>query len=235
MRLLSRVLPLAAFAATFGFFFVDKNREARTVLRSGRGLLVVIALVVAYLVIGTAVRRVVRWRLASSIVMTAAVLGAASWTILPYYTDTTANRTVVSGEVEDAPFMSVPGDDAPIDDATAAPAPPAPPVATRLSTGALQGIDHTARGTASLVRGADGTLVVRLEDFAVEGAPDPVVYLAEGDDVRTRRGLKLGGLPGNRGALLDLEVPADARAGPGWTVLIWCERFAVPIANATQR
>lgn len=232
MRLLSRVLPLAAFAATFGFFFLDKNREARTVLRSGRGLLVVIALVVAYLVLGTAVRRVVRFRLASSLVMSAAVLGAASWTILPYYTETTANRTVVSGAVEDAPFTPGMLGEAPIGDATAA---PATPVATRLSTGALQGIDHEARGTASLVRGADGTLVVRLEEFAVEGAPDPVVYLVEGNDVRARGGVNLGALPGNRGALLDLEVPADARAGPGWTVLIWCERFAVPIANATQR
>ncbi|HVE94162.1 MAG TPA: DM13 domain-containing protein [Acidimicrobiales bacterium] len=235
MRLLSRILPLAAFAATFGFFFVDKNREARTVLRSGRGLLVVVALVVAYLVIGTAVRRVVRFRLATSVVMSAAVLGAASWTILPYYTETTANRTVVSGAVEDAPFLPTELDVAPIDDAAAAPTTSPVPVATRLSTGALQGIDHTARGNASVVRGPDGTLVVRLEDFAIEGAPDPVVYLVEGEDVRTRRGVNLGALPGNRGELLDIKVPADTRAGPGWTVLIWCERFAVPIANATQR
>jgi len=240
MRLLSRVLPLAAFAATFGFFFVDKNREARTVLRSGRGLLVVVALVVAYVVIGTAVRRVVRWRLATSLVMTAAVLAAASWTILPYYTDTTANRTVVAGTVEDAAFTATPADEAATATSTVSPTPssaptPAAPVATRLSRGDLRGIDHGARGSASLVRGAEGTVVVRLENFAVEGAPDPVVYLVEGEDVRTRSGVKLGPLPGNRGALLDLEVPADVTPGPGWTVLIWCERFAVPIANATQR
>ena len=79
--------------------------------------------------------------------------------------------------------------------------------------------------------------MVRLERFAIEGAPDPVLYLAEGDDVRGRAGVKLGRLPGNRGELLDVEVPegSGTGAGPGWTVLIWCERFAVPIANATQR
>jgi hypothetical protein len=104
----------------------------------------------------------------------------------------------------------------------------------RISRGSLAGIDHDASGTASIIRNADGSLVLRFEDFDIEGVPDPRVYLAQGNDVEDARGTNLGRLTGNRGRLLDYVVPAGTDAGPGWTVLVWCESFSVPVANATQ-
>jgi len=104
----------------------------------------------------------------------------------------------------------------------------------RISSGAIVGIEHDAVGTISLIRTPDNRLIVRFEDFDIEGTPDPQLYLAPGEDVRDTTGVHLGRLPGNRGQVLDLEVPGAVDAGPGWTVLVWCGRFAVPIANATQ-
>ena len=54
---LLQLLPALAFAATFGVFAVDKNREARTVLGSGRGLLALAVVVAAYAAVSLALRR----------------------------------------------------------------------------------------------------------------------------------------------------------------------------------
>ena len=224
---LLQALPLLAGLATFGFFFVDKNREARTVLGSGRGLLVVVVLVAGYVAIATLVRRAVRWPWVAPVVLATVVLGLAAWIVRPYYVDTAAERRLVAGPVR-APAEPSPGFSAP----GPAPAPPAGPV--RISSGRLQGLGHDASGSVSLLRNPDGGLVVRFEGFAIEGVPDPRVYLVQGGDVRRPGGLSLGRLQGNRGRVLDYAVPAGTAAGPGWTVLVWCRAFSVPVANATQ-
>ena len=192
MTRVARLLPVIAFVATFGFFLVDKRREASTVLGSGRGLAVIVAIVFGYLALATVVRKIVRWPVATSLIMTVAVLATAAWTVLPYYVDTTVNRTVVSGPIVSATTTTAPlggtsattPTDVTTTTVTSAPA----PVATRLSTGGLRGIDHEARGRVSLIRSAEGKLVIRFEDFAVEGAPDPVLYLARGENVQPAGG-----------------------------------------------
>lgn len=107
-------------------------------------------------------------------------------------------------------------------------------MAQRISTGRLRGIGHTASGSVSLIRNPDGSLVVRFESFHVEGTPDPRLYLIEGNDKRSPAGVSLGRLEANRGPVVDYTVPAGPSAGPGWTLLVWCGAFSVPIANATQ-
>jgi len=221
-------LPAAAFLASFGLFFIDKNRQARTVLHSGRGLLTVAVIVLGYVATAFMLRRLVRWAWLPPVVLTAAVLGLAAWIVRPYYVDQTANRELVSGPVRDASESTTPTPTQPPDPGEE---PAQGPV--RISAGSLRGIDHDAAGTVSLVRAADGPLVVRFENFDLEGTPDPQVYLVRGEDVRDPGGAPLGRLPGNRGRSLDIEVPDGSEAGPGWTVLVWCGTFAVPIANAT--
>ncbi len=107
--------------------------------------------------------------------------------------------------------------------------------AVRVSTGALRGIDHDARGTASIIRRPDGSSVVALEDFDVEPGPDYFVHLVPGANrERPADGSQLEKLRGNQGTQF-YDVPADREPGADWTVLIWCRTFGVPVANATQR
>jgi hypothetical protein len=231
-----QLLPALVFAATFGFFFLDKSREARTVLRSTRGVVTIAVIVLGYAAVAVVLRRLVRWTWVPPVVLAGAVLGLAAWLVRPYYVDDTANRELVTGPVvdaADAPTTTQPeaAEEPPVAPPSSPP-PPAEPV--RISTGTLVGIDHSASGTVSLISTPDGGLVLRFERFEVSGAPDPQLYLVPGDDVRNPGGVHLGRMPGNQGDVLDIQVPAGTDAGPGWTVLIWCGQFAVPIANATQ-
>lgn len=235
---LLQALPLLAGLATFGFFAVDKNREARTVFTSGRGLLAAGAIVAGYAVIAFVLRRYVRWAWLSPLVLTVVVVGLAAWIVRPYYVDETANRRLVADPVEGPatteagqPTVAAPP---PAAGAPEAPARTPPPAPTRVSSGTLHGLDHHASGSVSLIRTGDGSLVVRFEDFDIEGVPDPRVYLVPGADVERPGGVSLGALNGNRGQVLDYAVPAGTDAGPGWTVLVWCRAFSVPVANATQ-
>jgi hypothetical protein len=97
----------------------------------------------------------------------------------------------------------------------------------------LVGIDHDATGGARLIRLADGSHLLRLEDLQVEPGPDYHVHLVPGasrDD--PSGGVRLDKLKGNRGDQ-NYPVAADVAVETPTTVLIWCRAFAVPIASAT--
>jgi hypothetical protein len=226
-ELLLRALPAIAFLATFGVFFVDKNEEARSVFRAGRGLLTVAVLVGGYLVLAFVLRRFVRWAWVAPAVLTVVILVLAAWIVRPYYVDETDNTKLVEGPIADA------SDQPPATDATPGES-ETQTVPVRVASGALQGLTgHDASGTVELIRNADGTHVVRFSAFGIEGTPDPIVYLIQGDDQRSPGGSNLGGLRGNVGDASDYAVPADVQPGAGWTVLVWCGQFTVEIANAT--
>ena len=128
--------------------------------------------------------------------------------------------------------------------ATAAPTPTTtpPPTTTtsvptgpvRLRSGAFSGIDHRAAGTVAIFRAADGRHVIGLEEFDIQPGPDYDVFLVPGVDRRDPDGgTRLDDLRGNRGTQY-YEVPSDVDVAAGeWTVLVWCQTFGVPVANAT--
>jgi hypothetical protein len=117
---------------------------------------------------------------------------------------------------------------------TTAPVTIAPAAPVKVSTGELRGIDHDASGTASIYRQPDGSAVVALEGIDIEPGPDYRVLVVRGDDQRSPGdGLELDALRGNQGTQY-YEVPSGTDPGPGWTVLIWCRAFGVPVANSTQ-
>jgi hypothetical protein len=104
----------------------------------------------------------------------------------------------------------------------------------RLRSGPIKGIDHRASGTAAIYRAPDGRYVVGLEDIDIQPGPDYDLYLVPGEGREdTKGGVRLGDLRGNRGTQF-YEVPDGVDLGNGpWTVLVWCQTFAVPVAGAT--
>jgi len=151
---------------------------------------------------------------------------------------TSAQQGAPSAVRSSTPRSSSPAT-APSNNPTAAPtsAAPAPPPASgpvEVSSGRVEGINHTASGTVAIYRLEDGSHIVRFEDVALEGAPDPVLWLVPGRDRRSRDGgLEVGPLKATHGSF-NHAVPASFDVTQDFTVFIWCERYATPIANATQ-
>lgn len=105
---------------------------------------------------------------------------------------------------------------------------------TRLATGRLTPLDgHSASGSVSTFRLADGSHIIRFENVRISGTPSPEVYLLTGRN-RTGKsgGLHLGALKAERGSF-NYALPSRF-VGTDFTVLVWCEHFAVNIAHATQ-
>jgi Electron transfer DM13 len=220
-------LPGMFLALVFGFFFITKTSEAWTATKSVQAMLLIAAIVVGWVVIGWLLPRFVPWIWVRAGVLSVIAVAIAVIVVRPYYVDEVDNTKVVKGPVQDASQAAAPA-------APGAPAAPAPAGPVRVSSGQLQGIDHSASGEASIIRQPDGSYVLRFENFDIEGAPDPVVYVQEGENRENPGGTELGGLRGNVGTASDYELPRGTEPGPGWTVLVWCRAFAVPIANATQ-
>jgi hypothetical protein len=114
---------------------------------------------------------------------------------------------------------------------TASPSPGGTPSATgELRRAALRGLGgHSAKGSVALHLLADGTHLVRFESVDIEGTPTPYVYVLPGEGKDRPGGDKLGRLKAERGSF---NYPVSRPDG-AITVLVWCERFAVPIAGAT--
>ena len=102
-----------------------------------------------------------------------------------------------------------------------------------LRSASINGIDHRASGTAT-VRELGDRYVVGLEGIDIQPGPDYDVYVVPGADQRNKRGgARLDDLRGNKGTQF-YDVPAALDLSHGsWTVLIWCQTFGVPVANAT--
>lgn len=224
---IAAALPGAFLAVVFGFFFITKTSEAWTATKSVQALLLIGGIVVGWVVLAWLLRRFVRWVWIRSAILSVVAVVIAVLTIRPYYVDTVDNTKLVKGPVQDASQAeaAAPG--------LAAPA-PAPAAPVRVSTGGLRGIGHSARGEASIIRQPDGSFVVRFSNFDIQGSPDPIVYVVQGADKEGPDGVDLGRLRGNVGTDSDYAVPSGTEPGAGWTILVWCRAFAVPIANATQ-
>ena len=203
-RRVAWALPVVAFGATFGVFSVRHPGSVRAILESRAGWLTVIGAGVAVVAI---VAAALRWRDVASVapaVLLIGVLGGAVYADVPFERTSTQNRTLVRA-----------------------------PVAVRPVAGELDGINHSASGMVSIVESAAGARAVRFAGFHIQGAPVPVLYLLEGADRQSPGGANLGAFTATDGDTLDVALPAGVAPVAGWTVLIWCERFATPIANAT--
>lgn len=108
-----------------------------------------------------------------------------------------------------------------------------------LAAGLFVQIDaiHGATGTATIYTLADGSHVLRFEDFRATNGPDLHVYLARHPEPRNHDDLgtdyfDLGQLKGNVGSQ-NYNIPADAELSLFQSVVIYCVPFQVVFSTAT--
>jgi hypothetical protein len=106
-----------------------------------------------------------------------------------------------------------------------------------LLQGSFYDIIHVGGGQALVYQLADGSRVLRLQDFEVDNGPDLHVYLVPINPVPGSVGTEipgsvdLGALKGNIGDQ-NYEIPADLDLSQFQSVVIWCQPFRVPFIAA---
>jgi hypothetical protein len=109
-----------------------------------------------------------------------------------------------------------------------------------LAGGTLISHEHRTTGTARVLRAADGSLVLRLENLATSSGPDVHVWLTDApvkpgkdgwDVFDDGRHLDAGKLKGNKGNQ-NYPLPAGTDLTAYTSVSIWCDRFNVSFGAA---
>lgn len=121
-------------------------------------------------------------------------------------------------------------------DAVPAPGSTVEPAPVLVASGAFVPGTKNASGTAGVYRLADGSSVLRLEDFETSNGPDVFVVLSSapagassGEVAGTY--VSLGSMKGNVGNQ-NYEIPADVDISAFSSVVIWCERFTESFGSA---
>lgn len=224
------LIPEVVLAAGLTYFLVDEPDAATSAFASSRAVALMMAVAAVWLFARVAFTWFVRWPAVRIAVFGAAAIAVLGIVVVPAYDDSTVVETFpkAAGSPERPPTVPTAREG----EATPTTAPAADPEV--IGTGTLGGIDHRAEGTVNFYRRADGTHVVGLEGIDVQPGPDYDVYVVPGTDRRDLGdALRLDDLRGNQGTqFYDVGGGVDLGSG-SWTVLIWCETFSVPIANAT--
>ena len=208
-------IPEGVLIAGLTAFFLHQNDAATSAFKSTRAVAIMAVVAIGWLGARVLLARFVRFAAARAAVFSLAAAMALSVVVFPAYD----NKSVVE---------TFPG-------AASAPAPVAAAAGPqRLRSGAFRGIDHRASGTAVIYSQPDGRLVIGLEDIDIQPGPDYDLYVVPAADQRDPKGgIRLGDLRGNRGTQF-YDVPAGVDLEDGaQAVLVWCQTFAVPVANAT--
>jgi hypothetical protein len=107
-----------------------------------------------------------------------------------------------------------------------------------LSSGPFRSLEHETKGIAKIVELADGSRVVRLEDFRTSSGPDVVVILSSTAATEDSWGayddgefVNLGALRGNVGSQ-NYKIPGNVDLSRFRSVVIWCRRFNVAFGAA---
>jgi hypothetical protein len=245
------LIPEAVVAVGLTLFLITETNAATSAFSSLRAIAIMAVVAILWVVMRILLWRFVRWPLARLAPMALAGLGVLAVVVFPAYQDKTVVETFPGGgqAVADVPDDSDPttpprsstpvaGSPEPGSTAvtttstTTTTTAPAGPVRTR--QGQLAGIGHDATGGVSLYRQPDGHFVVGLEEIDIQPGPDYDVYVVPGSGKEDKDGgIRLDDLRGNRGTQY-YEVPAGTDLDQGaWTVLVWCQTFAVPVAAAT--
>ncbi|MBE1493841.1 hypothetical protein H4696_000941 [Amycolatopsis lexingtonensis] len=116
----------------------------------------------------------------------------------------------------------------------------APAEPAEVATGTLISHEHRTTGTVRVLRAADGSLVLRLENLATSSGPDVHVWLTDApvkpgkdgwDVFDDGKHLDAGKLKGNKGNQ-NYPLPAGTDLAAYTSVSIWCDRFDVSFGAA---
>ena len=110
---------------------------------------------------------------------------------------------------------------------------PALPAVT--ASGMFEGADefHFGRGDAQIIRTAEGSHVLRFENFSVRNGPDLYVYLTtDSAGKKVEEMLNLGRLKATDGAF-NYEIPAHIDIASVKSVVVWCRQFSTLFAVAS--
>ena len=177
----------------------------------------------------------------AGVVILIPALGVAWWLLSPLFLNRAVNEAFPrSAEAVVPPDMTMAQVEAVMvlaeaadDPAMAETMPAGGPVA--IASGQFRDVDsfHRGQGTATLYRNADGSHLLRFEDFRVTNGPDLRVLLAAAADPQSRQELQEGGyvelaeLKGNIGSQ-NYAIPEDIDpAAQGGSVIIYCRPFQV--------
>ena len=97
-----------------------------------------------------------------------------------------------------------------------------------LKEGVIEGVGHTASGTAKIYREGNNSVIV-LDPFNSQNGPDLKVYLSS--DEKATKYLNLGPLKSTTGKQ-SYDVTGMPDLSEYKFVLIWCEQFSVLFAKA---
>ncbi|MCX5208032.1 DM13 domain-containing protein [Kitasatospora sp. NBC_00240] len=117
------------------------------------------------------------------------------------------------------------------------PSGPGPAESASSAGGSFQSGEHPTTGTARLVRLADGSTVLRLENLRTSEGPDVRVYLSAAPAAESKLDslgdapVELGRLKGNLGNQ-NYAVPAGTDLTRLHSAVIWCARFSVGFGAA---
>ena len=181
------------------------------------------ALLLGWLVFSFLVRRFVRPPVLRTGLIIVVGLGLLTWTVLPYFINTQANDTLLTGPAG-ASTQSTPGGET------------SRGKAVKVSSGQFKGLaGHRGSGSASIVRKPDKSLVVQLEDYDVSSGVTLYLYVVPGANQEEPGpdSINLGKLVQNTGNRV-VEIRGETDLSGPQTVLIWCEPFTTPIAAANQ-
>jgi hypothetical protein len=107
-----------------------------------------------------------------------------------------------------------------------------------LTVGSFVDVAHHGSGIAKIIRLADGSHILRIEDLDVLNGPDLRVYVSEHANVKKSSELgeyvELGKLKGNKGNQ-NYKFPADADIEGAASVVIYCKPFSVVFNTATLK
>jgi len=97
-----------------------------------------------------------------------------------------------------------------------------------IKKGTLEGINHTASGTASIYT-INGNSAVVLDPYMSESGPDLKIYLSK--DVDAGEYIRLGNLKSTAGKQV-YAIPKNADLAAYGYVHVWCEKYTVVFAKA---